>query len=543
MSNNHKEFHQLRELMLLSLDGNASKDQIAQLEDILRNDSRAREYYRGFLAMYCDMKLVIDSTEEHDSSGDMYSSLLKLAEQESFAPELIIEKPEGTSEIEEVKPARSNRLHKFYSVIISVAAMLMVGLIAYTHLFPAKPSVPTATVLSLANAVWANKVLGLDEGQRINTYSENYSLNSGLVEILYDYGASIIVEGPAEFNIDSEKVLCLNRGRAYASVSTGCTGFTIETPSSVLVDIGTEFGVNVNYKGDSQLHVFKGEVILNTLAGLNSKHLYAGQAATVSSENYSIRSIPINSTFVSGINEPFYFDGFENLPLGPLLDQPGWGTNSVYESGPVVIDGSISGQRVIRGVKMVGKIGGADHALPDSIDLAKMDKPIYASFIMKYDGNETGSDDKEVMLTLSEKKVNNESQGVIEGLFNLDKGTRIQYSVRDSYVREPSSGLDGSLGLMYPERQYLCVLKIMPEKAGNIKVSLGYCDISDGIPDEVDMPYAASASIDPALLIAKDSSGRYHLDHIAVSIRTESIVADNLMVSDMWSHIRLKASR
>ena len=549
MSNNHKEFYELRELVLRSLDGNSSKEDIDRLQVILRSDSRARLYYRSFLAMYSDLNVVIGAKEEQENTKDVYSPLFELAEQESHAPELVLEKPDNSiveiATKSEIGTSKFNKFYRIYSVILSVAAVIMVVFIVYTNIFPAKPSVPTATVVSVSNAKWSENSVGFDEGERLNTYSELYSLKSGLVELLYDYGATVIIEGPADFNIDSEKILNLNEGRLYTSVNTDCTGFSVATPSSILVDIGTEFGVNVNSNGDSQLHVFKGEVVLNAGNSLKnkikSKHVYAGQAAVVKKKDLSVESIPVSNSFVESMKEPMFFEGFENMALGPLLDQPGWKTNSVYDASPIIVSNGLVGVKSIRGVVMDKKIGGADYPLPEVIDLAAIDKPLFISIILQYNGNETNSDDKEIMLTLSEKINRNESSGYIEGLFNLDKGARIHYSKLDSFVREPATGLDGSIGKMSPGRLYLCVVKFMPQLSGNCTISLGYCDISSTIPDEESMPYSASVTIDPAELIAKDSSGRYLLDHIAVSIRTDSIVADNLMVSDMWSHIRLLA--
>ena len=547
MSNNHKQYHELRELVLRSLDDTITKDEVERLQAIIKRDSKARLYYRSFLAMYSDLTVLIGSKQDQKQSNDLYASLFELAEQESLAPELVIEKPRQNDmtydPASDVKAVKFSKFYNIYNVIVSTAAVLMVLFIAYTNIFPAKPSVPTVTVINLSNAQWAQGSATFENGDRINTYSETFSLEKGVVELLYDYGASVIIEAPASFQVDSDRILHLEKGRSYTCVNTNCTGFTIETPCSTFVDIGTEFGVDVNSIGDSQLHVFKGEVILNTNTRSKSdfltKRFYAGQAAEVENNSFAVRSIPISHNFVDSIKDPIFLEDFEDMPTGPLLDQPGWKTNSVYEASPIVVNNGLVGNRAICGVKMNNGVGGADYPLPEVIDLTEIKKPLYAGFIFEYDGNETVVNSKEVVLTLSEKQISTESSGVIEGLVNLEKGSRIMYSSGDQFVFEPGKIINNSKEKIEIGEKYLFVIKFDPQVSNDCIISLGYSNISEGVPDESKMQYSCSARVDPKRLMSKDFSDRYKISHIAISIRSESIIADNLILTDMWGHIRL----
>lgn len=73
-------------------------------------------------------------------------------------------------------------------------------------------------------------------------------------------GVVLDVEGPADVDlISSDKVLC-RRGRIRARVPAGAEGFLVLGPSAAVVDLGTEFGVNVGADGKMQGRVFKGRL-------------------------------------------------------------------------------------------------------------------------------------------------------------------------------------------------------------------------------------------------------------------------------------------
>ena len=85
-------------------------------------------------------------------------------------------------------------------------------------------------------------------------------LARGLAEISFDSGAGIILEGPAVFEPTSENGGYLHSGRLAANVPVGAAGFSVHTPSAVIVDLGTEFGVAVEDDGTSEVQVFSGNV-------------------------------------------------------------------------------------------------------------------------------------------------------------------------------------------------------------------------------------------------------------------------------------------
>lgn len=85
-------------------------------------------------------------------------------------------------------------------------------------------------------------------------------LKSGYLELDFYRGAHVTIGGPAELELQSTESAICRRGKIRAQVPVVARGFTIVTPHSQLVDLGTEFGLDVMDDGHTEVHVFQGEV-------------------------------------------------------------------------------------------------------------------------------------------------------------------------------------------------------------------------------------------------------------------------------------------
>lgn len=101
-------------------------------------------------------------------------------------------------------------------------------------------------------------------------------LRSGIAQIEFYQGAGVLIEGPAEFQLVSSGEATCTRGKLSANVPSQARGFRINTPKGTIVDLGTEFGLDVS-ESNAEVHVFKGEVELHQAAE-SVKSLKEGQA-------------------------------------------------------------------------------------------------------------------------------------------------------------------------------------------------------------------------------------------------------------------------
>ncbi len=92
-------------------------------------------------------------------------------------------------------------------------------------------------------------------------------LVSGTAVITFNSGATVLVEGPAEWSVESVNRLYLKTGRITAEVPPQASGFTVNTPRLNAVDISTRFGVSVDEEGNSELHVMEGRVAASRTSG------------------------------------------------------------------------------------------------------------------------------------------------------------------------------------------------------------------------------------------------------------------------------------
>jgi len=95
-------------------------------------------------------------------------------------------------------------------------------------------------------------------------------LAGGLVQIEFYSGARLILDGPADLTLVSVNQAICNSGRLRAFVPPNARGFTVLSPQFELVDLGTEFGVQVGKNGEAQIQVFDGEVEVYPPDGLRS---------------------------------------------------------------------------------------------------------------------------------------------------------------------------------------------------------------------------------------------------------------------------------
>lgn len=105
-------------------------------------------------------------------------------------------------------------------------------------------------------------------GKKSNSYREGDVLPAGMLqfdqgvaEIDFFCGATLIVEGPATLNVESDWLVRVARGRLRANVPPAARGFMVKAAGSTIVDLGTEFALDVGTE-NAHVEVIDGEVEL-----------------------------------------------------------------------------------------------------------------------------------------------------------------------------------------------------------------------------------------------------------------------------------------
>ena len=121
-----------------------------------------------------------------------------------------------------------------------------------------------AILARLADCVWVDGMTPLRVGQDIAA-GTTVGIKSGLAQLVFESGAEVVLKGPCELRIDNSMVCRLYSGNVSAEVPHRAAGFTIRGPASEVIDLGTRFGFSVGAAGNSEVHVFQGEVISREL--------------------------------------------------------------------------------------------------------------------------------------------------------------------------------------------------------------------------------------------------------------------------------------
>ncbi|MEZ6056741.1 MAG: LamG-like jellyroll fold domain-containing protein [Planctomycetaceae bacterium] len=107
-------------------------------------------------------------------------------------------------------------------------------------------------------------------------------LRSGVARFELFSGVTLVVEGDATFSILSPMEVSVVSGKVRARVPEPAQGFRLLTHAGEVVDLGTEFAVNVT-ANRSEVHVLEGEVEWHP-AGLPAQRLKQGQATQMTPE-------------------------------------------------------------------------------------------------------------------------------------------------------------------------------------------------------------------------------------------------------------------
>jgi hypothetical protein len=325
------------EWIVRSLDGTISPEQFALLDHEITADSEARAYYLEFITTYVSLMDLVGSLPKAESLMSVDSAPSGNESQtQRKTPSSVVEIPTPktkgedaggirigpeTSEEDRVRQieryasqqlaaflaqeqqARSQsqsptagwdfwagiygaaqaaqrfaavgaRLVRTAAVcLLTVAILAAIGFHIYAHR-------TLGTLVDSANAKWD---LPIEETGKLR--AGRMTLEEGYARIKLNKGAEVILQAPSTFDLRSANRMFLESGWITAKVPPSALGFAIKTPSSSIVDFGTEFGLLAGDAGNTEVHVFDGRIELAYIGGSSAasspQSLAQNEAATI----------------------------------------------------------------------------------------------------------------------------------------------------------------------------------------------------------------------------------------------------------------------
>ena len=232
----------LEELLGILSDDSITEKEFNELDEILRDHPEARRIYCDYLAV-----------DDRLASGEV---LFK--------------------EVEQAK-ARTGLAIKGWLPWATAAALVFIGVLL-SHIFRGQPfdRSETARSSSPENAVPAENNEGLAVLRLVGDVrwsarqrplrhfdelqDEWIRLEQGVVQLVFLNGAKLSLEGPAALRIISEEQCFVEKGKLVVLAPAQIGHFKVNTRTSEVVDLGTEFAMVVSEDGAVDVHVLEGEV-------------------------------------------------------------------------------------------------------------------------------------------------------------------------------------------------------------------------------------------------------------------------------------------
>ena len=268
------------------VDHSISPEEFSVLEQRIQTDGVFLSDYVEFIYFVSELQRF--SEEKSEVVETPQNSILwqLLCDDEKTAEVLDVPAPDDAGP-SCITPLPRQKIERHYSkpfvisVFASVAALFF--LMVYFHLNPVQRAPIVARTGQSINARFASPNWPQKAGSDLRAGPG--VLLEGVAEIRFDSGATVILQAPTEFEIEDTMQIRLNSGRLVAGVPKRAIGFTVVTPDATVVDYGTEFGVAVDTGGQTQAHVFKGQIELRTGPDTrvyeHSRRLLTGQAGKV----------------------------------------------------------------------------------------------------------------------------------------------------------------------------------------------------------------------------------------------------------------------
>lgn len=189
-----------------------------------------------------------------------------LLEAESESLPALLEEPQW------VKPAPAIRPIAW----LAAAAALALFAGSLVLFYQSRPAPVVATLIEAENCRWAGSDLPTVEGAGLG--AGTLALTEGMATIRFKSGATVTLEAPSVLEVESAMKCRLVEGSVVADVPESAHGFTIDTATMEVIDLGTRFGVTTTSLGDANVFVFEGEVKVKRDDLPEAKHVFAGNS-------------------------------------------------------------------------------------------------------------------------------------------------------------------------------------------------------------------------------------------------------------------------
>jgi hypothetical protein len=220
----------------------------------------------------------LSSPESPLMNRDLIAQLAETSEQNQPPPEMEAAvdaipnalRNESSAASTVTVPPRAIRLSTKVSLLVSSLTVACIFWVACATLIwlarekfsgallQAEPAV-VARLGESSECRWASSEAPRSAGDALLA-GETLKLDAGVLELELTKGTRIAIHAPAEIGVRSTNGVFLRSGKLVAKVPPSAIGFQVETSQATVVDLGTEFAVEVRPSGATAVSVITGIV-------------------------------------------------------------------------------------------------------------------------------------------------------------------------------------------------------------------------------------------------------------------------------------------
>jgi hypothetical protein len=285
MTRSFEDFAELRSLLDALCEETITAEQLQRLEQLILGHPEAEAYYVQLMSLHADLV-------RHFQAPRVTTGLFGRISEGGKETRRPADTEKGKKEKSRVPFSRAHRL-LVWGLVAGVAASTLLAIVLFLGQGPEGARVveiraepidnSVAVLLQATGAAWEESSLPTRSGSPLPP--GRLRLKSGFAHVEFYSGATVILEGPADFELISAKEAFCTRGKLRATVPPQAQGFTIGSPKLDLVDRGTEFGLQVSAGDKTEVHVFQGKVELYNAGShheaSSAKELTTGQSVCV----------------------------------------------------------------------------------------------------------------------------------------------------------------------------------------------------------------------------------------------------------------------
>lgn len=300
-SSDSPDLRRLRALALQRCSGTLAEDGVEELSELLNSSAQARKEYLEITSVYAKLKWDLGS----GSAGRRSVAQLPAA---CVDPDATLPRSASTPRL------------LFWSVAIAACTLLSitlglmgrqgrqaVGTDRDAIADRGQPETLSEQIVGSVTAVaaqssWTFERSGATGGQDFYR-GDTISVDEGEVELRLQSGTVALLQAPAVMQVASLERVNVLQGSVRVEVPDGAEGFTVETASAEVVDLGTVFSVGVE-NGETDVVVFEGKVDLKVRDPIQRsdqprsneyKRFRAGEAVHVASDGTLSRIVNVTS--------------------------------------------------------------------------------------------------------------------------------------------------------------------------------------------------------------------------------------------------------